>query len=894
MQHAQIGEDVQRRAQDLKRRFFVAVGFAVPVMALSMVPAWQFTGWQWVVAALAAPVVTWCAWPFHVAAFRAARHGSSTMDTLVSMGVIVASLWSVWALLFGGAGTLGMQMDMSLMPKDASTSHAEIYFEAATMVTTFLLAGRWAEARTRYRAGDALRSLLELGAKKAHRVVPAGGVELVDVDALQVGDLVVVKPGEKIPTDGRVVRGHAALDTSLLTGESAPVQVGVDDEVTGATINTDGQLTVEVTRVGSDTTLARIGQMVTDAQAGKAPVQRLADRVSAVFVPAVLVISLLTLVGWLIWGPGVQPAFTAAVAVLVIACPCALGLATPTALLVGSGRAAQLGIVIKGPEILESTRQIDTAVLDKTGTITKAQMHVDRFVPAEPRFAGKHAHSRKHQSEENRGSAPAHSADGPLLAAAVEAGSSHPIAQAIADYGNQPGDRSDVDASEFINHAGHGVSATVADQRVFVGSPKWMASIGFDTSALAEQITAGEESGATVSLVATAPLTVVTSTTDTAANTAAASTSAAGASTQESAGENPAVGSAAPMEPGADGSAAPTGSHADEAAAPQALYSVDLAVGGMTCASCVRRVERKLKKLPGVDAQVNLATEQAQVKLFDDVSDQDLVDTVEKAGYTATVLGRRDLASAASTASPEVPTALKAPASAGSPASADSPVSVGAPVSSGSSISREAPGGPTQFGANPRVSDGVVLGAFWVRDEVKESSADAVQQLRGLGVEPVLLTGDNERAAQHVANQVGISQVHAGVLPDDKRDVVADLQRDGHVVAMVGDGVNDAAALAQAGTRGLGMAMGSGTEVAIEAADITLMGSDPQAVATAIRISRSTLRVIKQNLFWAFAYNVAAIPLAIAGLLNPMIAGAAMACSSVIVVLNSLRLKTAK
>ncbi|WIK64079.1 HAD-IC family P-type ATPase [Gleimia hominis] len=871
MQHAQIGEDVQRRAQDLKRRFFVAVGFAVPVMALSMVPAWQFTGWQWVVAALAAPVVTWCAWPFHVAAFRAARHGSSTMDTLVSMGVIVASMWSVWALLFGGAGTLGMQMDMSLMPKDASTSHAEIYFEAATMVTTFLLAGRWAEARTRYRAGDALRSLLELGAKKAHRVVPAGGVELVDVDALQVGDLVVVKPGEKIPTDGLVVRGHAALDTSLLTGESAPVQVGVNDEVTGATINTDGQLTVEVTRVGSDTTLARIGQMVTDAQAGKAPVQRLADRVSAVFVPAVLVISLLTLVGWLIWGPGVQPAFTAAVAVLVIACPCALGLATPTALLVGSGRAAQLGIVIKGPEILESTRQIDTAVLDKTGTITKAQMHVDRFVSAEPRFAGKHAHSRKHQPDENRGSAPAHFADGPLLAAAVEAGSSHPIAQAVADYGSGSFDSEAVEATDFVNHAGHGVSATVADQRVFVGSPRWMASIGFDTSALTEQITAGEESGATVSLVATAPLTAVTSATDTGAststtNTAAASTSAYSATMRESASAGPT----------AVGSAAPTGSAADGSADPQALYSVDLAVGGMTCASCVRRVERKLKKLPGVDAQVNLATEQAQVKLFDDVSDQDLVDTVEKAGYTATVLNRHDLGSRITAGS------------------SDAPGSAGASTSDQARSSLEVPGHSTKFGADPQVSDGVVLGAFWVRDEVKESSADAVQQLRGLGVEPVLLTGDNERAAQHVANQVGISQVHAGVLPNDKRDVVADLQQDGHVVAMVGDGVNDAAALAQAGTRGLGMAMGSGTEVAIEAADITLMGSDPQAVATAIRISRSTLRVIKQNLFWAFAYNVAAIPLAIAGLLNPMIAGAAMACSSVIVVLNSLRLKTAK
>ncbi|MDI9588559.1 MAG: heavy metal translocating P-type ATPase [Acidobacteriota bacterium] len=821
----QVGEATRERATELKRRLIVAAIFAVPVMALSMIPALQFPGWQWLVAALSMPVVVWAAWPFHVAAFRAARHGSSTMDTLVSMGVIAASLWSLWALFFGGAGEIGMTMNMSFMPKNASTEHAEIYFEAATMVTTFLLAGRYAEARTRYRAGDALRSLLELGAKSANRVKPEGGIEVVPVDDLQVDDIVVVKPGEKIPVDAVVESGHAALDTSLLTGESIPVHVGPGDEVTGATINTDGQLTVRVTRVGEDTTLARIGQMVTEAQAGKAPVQRLADRISAVFVPAVIIVAILTLIGWLIWGPGVQPAFTAAVAVLVIACPCALGLATPTALLVGSGRAAQLGIVIKGPEILESTRRIDTMVLDKTGTVTKAEMHVvDSFGDPQALSA----------------------------AAAVEAGSSHPVAEAIVEAfgpdssestegtnaGDSTGDSdagdstesaaaqdespaspSTIDATDFVNHAGAGVSATIDDQRVFVGSPAWIEQIGFSIESVQSAIDQSLEQGATVSVVAIAPISDIQISED----------------DSDSRVEAPAV---------------------ELTAEDDGKWTVDVAVGGMTCASCVNRVERKLGKIPGVTAQVNLATEAAHITLDDEsISNEQLIETIEKAGYTATVQGRQQAHSA----------------------------NVNAPVQ------------PTltQW-RNPKVAGGEAAAVIAVADEIKSSSSEAVKQLRDLGIEPILVTGDNERAAQHVAEQVGITKVYANVLPDEKRDVVADLQDQGRIVAMVGDGVNDAAALAQAGSNGLGMAMGSGTEVAIEAADITLVGSDLRSAAQAIRISRNTLRVIKQNLFWAFAYNVAAIPLAIAGLLNPMIAGAAMAMSSIIVVTNSLRLRAAE
>lgn len=777
-------------------------------MVLSMVPAWQFPGWQWVIAACAMPVVVWAAWPFHAAAFRAARHGSSTMDTLVSLGVIASTLWSLWALFFGGAGFIGMRMNMTILPRNASTCCAELYFEAAAMVTTFLLAGRYAEARTRYRAGDALRSLLELGAKQAHRVKPEGGVELVDVNDLHVDDRVVVKPGEKVPTDGVVESGHAALDTSLLTGESIPVNVGPGDEVTGATINTDGQLTVRVTRVGADTTLARIGQMVTQAQAGKAPVQRLADKISSVFVPIVIGVSLLTLILWIAFGPGLQPAFTAAVAVLVIACPCALGLATPTALLVGSGRAAQLGIVIKGPEILESTRQVDTIVLDKTGTVTKAQMRVSHSDGDTATLAA---------------------------AAAVETGSSHPVAQAIVDAINTTDS-----ATAFVNHAGDGVSATVGADRVFVGKPRWIESLGFSLEPVAESIERGLDTGATVSVVATAPLNHVASLDDTSSSPSSAAVDDAAASPDN-----------------------------DDASTPPdtAQWAVDLAVGGMTCASCVRRVERKLSKLPGVRAEVNLATEGAHVLLDSDISNDELISVVEKAGYSASIRGRHELTHDDTSANDD-----------------------DARDATGQSLSRAA----SERWRNPRVDSGVASGVFWVSDEIKETSSDAIAQLRNLDITPVLLTGDNERAARYVGDRVGISDVRADVLPDEKRDVITALQDEGKVVAMVGDGVNDAAALAQAGTHGLGMAMGSGTDVAIEAADITLVGSDLRSAAQAIRISRQTLKIIKQNLFWAFAYNVAAIPLAMLGLLNPMIAGAAMAASSVMVVTNSLRLRSAQ
>ncbi|WP_413451784.1 heavy metal translocating P-type ATPase [Georgenia phoenicis] len=673
------GEDTsspaERRQADLRRRLRVAAVLTVPVVALSMIPAIQFAGWQWVVTALSLPVVTWAAWPFHRSAVKAARHGASTMDTLVSLGVVAATLWSLWALLLGGAGEIGMRMTPHLFPRQGALGEVgmpELYFEVAAVVTTFLLAGRYAESRSRRRAGDALRALLSLGAKDVARLtVDAAGrrtEERVPVERLAVGDLFVVRPGEKVATDGVVVEGSSAVDASMLTGEPVPVDVGPGDTVTGATVNASGRLVVRATRVGEETTLARIGRLVTQAQTGKAPVQRLADRISAVFVPVVIVIALGTLVVWLAAGANAQAAFTAAVAVLIIACPCALGLATPTALLVGSGRASQLGIVIKGPEILESTRRIDTIVLDKTGTVTEGRMEL--------------ADVTGDRAEVLR------------LAGAVEAASEHPIAQAVAagaraELGDLP------EVIGFANHAGRGVGGTVEGRTVLVGRPAW----------LTEQ--------------------------------------------------------------------------------------------GVTVPDGVTRDHR--------DA--------------------------ERTGATAVVVAW----------------------------------------------------------------DGTARGVLAVRDTVKATSAEAVARLRELGVRPMLLTGDNRATAEAVAREVWIpaEDVIAEVLPEDKLDVVARLQREGRVVAMVGDGVNDAAALAQAGQQGLGLAMGTGTDVAIEASDITLVTGDLRAAPTSIAVSRATLRVIKQNLFWAFAYNVAAIPLAALGLLNPMIAGAAMAASSVIVVGNSLRLRRA-
>lgn len=700
-------------AADLRRRLIVAATLSVPLMVISMVSAAQFYGWQWVVAALALPVVTWCAWPFHKAAFTNLRHGSTTMDTLVSLGVITATLWSLWALIFGGAGMLGMRMSMEFIPR-AQSEHAHMYFESAAWIVTFLLTGRLAEARVRHRSGDSLRKLLQLGAKTAARVNADGSVTEIPIDRLQVGDRFRVRPGEKIATDGLVVEGHSAIDASLLTGESLPVDVSAGDEVTGATVNTSGTLVVRATRVGAGTTLSRIAQVVTAAQAAKAPVQRLADRVSSVFVPTVLALAALTFLGWLATGHNAQAAITAAVAVLVIACPCALGLATPTALLVGTGRAAQLGVVIRGPEVLESTRRIDTVVLDKTGTVTTGVMHLAQAVffddAAEVSDAGGAGAQAGAASDgatvvdlgEGATLSPAQ-LQTLALAQALEIPSEHPVARAIV-AGTQLDGVQAPQISEFTNHAGRGVSATVvhaAGQVTYavVGKATWLSQQGVSLSEQAEaQVRALEDTGATVVLVASGP-------------------------------------------------------------DPKSLR-------------------------------------------------------------------------------------LRA--------------------------------------------------ALAVRDEPKPTTAKAISELKAMGLRPILLTGDNERAAKFIAAQVGIDDVIAQVLPEDKRDVVARLQGEGANVAMVGDGVNDAAALAQAGAAGLGMAMGTGSDVAIEAADITLVRADLEAVVAAIKVSRATLRIIKQNLFWAFAYNVAAIPLAMAGLLNPMIAGATMAMSSVIVVSNSLRLRRVK
>ena len=738
-----LGASHMERAADLRLRLIYCLILSVPIMAISMVPALQLPGWQWTVALMALPVAVWGAWPFHKAAFRALRHGAFTMDTLVSLGVIAATGWSLWALVLGGAGHIGMRMSMELLPR--SQGHAaHMYFESAAWVTTFLLAGRYAEARAKYRSGDALRALLELGAKEVTRVVltsPSGSRDAVDVldedgspraeatrteerisvEDLAAGDLFLVRPGEKVAADGVVVEGRSAVDASLLTGESVPTEVEAGQTVTGATVNTSGVLLVRATAVGEGTTLARIGRMVTAAQAGKAPVQRLADRISGVFVPIVLALSAATLAGWLLTGHSPQAAFTAAVAVLVIACPCALGLATPTALLVGSGRAAQLGVVIKGPEVLESTRALDTMVMDKTGTVTQGRMSLEVEACQE---VGAGAGT----------SADAAAGLSPLgdealrLAGAVESASEHPVATAITAAARER--LRDLPApADFSNHEGRGVSATVEGRRVAVGRPGWLAG----------------EMGAEV---------------------------------------------------------------------PEAVRS---------------------------------AVEEAQ-----------------DSGATAVVLAVGGAGEAASTDA-EPP----------DEAAADSTDDAGT--------------------AAPDTQPLKAVAVLVVRDTVRPSSRAAVAALRELGIRPVLLTGDNARAAEHVAAQVGIeaADVRAEVLPADKRDVVADLQAQGAVVGMVGDGVNDAAALAQAGTQGLGFAMGSGADVAIEAADITLVRTDLDAAVAAVRVSRATLRIIRQNLFWAFAYNVAAIPLAAAGLLNPMIAGAAMAASSVIVVTNSLRLRRA-
>ncbi|WP_121256172.1 heavy metal translocating P-type ATPase [Nocardioides ferulae] len=657
------GEPAPERADielaALRQRLVVSALLTVPVIAMAMAPPLQFEFWQWASLTLAAPVVVWGAWPFHRAAWTNLRHGATTMDTLVSVGVLAAFGWSLVALFWGSAGTPGMTHPFRFTI-ERSDGMGNIYLEAATGVTTFLLAGRWFEKRSKRKAGAALRALMSLGAKDV-AVLRDGVEQRLPASRLAVGDRFIVRPGEKIATDGEVESGTSAVDASMLTGEPVPVEVGPGASVTGGTVNAGGRLVVRATRVGGDTQLAQMARLVEEAQNGKAQAQRLADRISGFFVPLVIALSVGTLGFWLGAGEPVSAAFTAAVAVLIIACPCALGLATPTALMVGTGRGAQLGILIRGPEVLESTRRVDTVVLDKTGTVTTGQMALVDVVPAEGESL-----------EEVR-----------RTAAALEAGSEHPIARAIVDgCGPLP------EVAGFANVEGLGVTGAIDGREVVVGRPSLLADRGLPLGA-------------------------------------------------------------------------------------------------------------------------------------------DLVAAVE----AAQALGR-------------------------------TAVAVG--------------------------WDGRARGVLVVSDTVKPTSAEAVRELRALGLRPVLLTGDNERAARAVAAEVGIEEVVAEVLPADKVDVVKRLQGEGRVVAMVGDGVNDAAALAQAD---LGLAMGTGTDVAIEASDLTLVRGDLRVAASAVRLARRTLATIKGNLFWAFAYNVAALPLAAAGLLNPMLAGAAMAFSSVFVVSNSLRLR---
>lgn len=728
---------IAERGLDLRRRLVVASVLTAPVLVISMIPALQFTGWQWVVAALSLPVTTWAAWPFHRAAARAARHRTSTMDTLVSIGVIAAMVWSLWALLLGGAGELGMRMEMTLLPRAGIGEHSghhtpELYFEVAAVVVTFLLAGRYAEHRARRRSGDALRSLLELGAKQA-RVVRAGKEKLINADKVRVGDIMSIKPGEKVPTDGVVIEGHSALDEAMITGESIPVEVGPGSAVVGATINASGHLLVEATRIGSDTTLAQLGRLVTQAQLGKAPIQRLADRISAVFVPIVIGLAITTLAIWLAIGglgtANVQAAFTAAVAVLIIACPCALGLATPTALLVGTGRAAQSGIVIKGPQILESTRRVDTAVFDKTGTITTGEMTV----------------TDSHGSPVSW-----------LLAGVVEARSEHPIAAAIATrYASDPRWLNPPTPTDFINHAGLGISATL-DLR-----PEQLTPDLWDDSLL----------------------------------------NAPGSTSQ------------------ADQSEASPGTITVLVGRLSWLLDQGYATGSDTADS-----KTSISPFPG-----------------DGVLGTDVdVHGMETRGVDVSGHGHHGEA-------------------------------------------QTAHGTLVAIGWNGRIH-----GTIEVADGIKAESRQAIAEVKKLGITPVLLTGDSGAVAHRVASEVGIETVIAEVLPEGKLTEIQRLQASGAVVAMVGDGVNDAAALAAAD---LGFAMGSGTDVAINASDITVMNSDPRQVPQAIRYSQRVLRTIKQNLVWAFGYNVAAIPLAGLGFLNPMIAGLAMALSSVMVVSNSLRLR---
>ena len=652
------------RVADLRRRFWAALALSTPIVAVSMAPAWQFPGWQWAVGALSVPVAFWCGWPFLKAAWRAGRHGSTTMDTLVALGILASMGWSAWALLWGGAGKTGYTMAMTGIHGLGHSGTPHLYFESAAFIVTFLLLGRWLESRSRRSAGDALRSLLDLAPTAATRVRREGGVaveETIDAAELEVGDEFLVRPGETVAADGLVVEGESAVDASLLTGESIPVDVGPGSRLTGGAVNTFGALTVRAARVGEETTLARMGRLLTEAQTGKAPVQRLADKVSAVFVPAVIAIAAVAFAARLALGNPLEMALASAITVLVVACPCALGLATPTALLVGSGRASRLGILIKGPETLESAHGVETIVLDKTGTLTTGTMAVSAVRPAEG--VGERE----------------------LLAAAagVERGSEHPIAKAIVALAHERGIEPKA-VESVAARAGNGVEGILDGRRIAAGTARWLAEEGVE---------------------------------------------------------------------GASG------------------------LGGEPGASVV-----------GV------------------------------------------------------------------------------------------------------ALEGSLLGAFDIRDAVRPESAAAVAELKSLGLRPVLATGDNEAAAAAVAAEVDIDDVRAGILPEGKVGIVEELRAAGQKVAMVGDGVNDAAALAGAD---LSIAMGSGADVAKEAADITVVNSDIRSVGAAIRISAQTLRIIKENLAWAFGYNVVAIPVAVAGFIVPGIAAAAMASSSVIVVANSLRLRRA-
>ncbi|MFI1400677.1 heavy metal translocating P-type ATPase [Streptomyces sp. NPDC020681] len=661
----------------LRRRLIVSAVLSVPVVLMAMVPALQFDNWQWLSLTLAAPVVVWGALPFHQAAWTNLRHGAATMDTLVSVGTLAAFGWSLWALFFGDAGMPEMQHGYDLTVSRTDPSSA-IYLEVVAGVVTFILLGRYLETRSKRKAGAALRALMQLSAKDVS-VLRDGTEVRIPVARLSIGDRFVVRPGEKIATDGTVVDGSSAVDASMLTGESVPVDVAAGDAVTGGCVNTAGRLVVEATRVGADTQLARMARLVEDAQNGKAEVQRLADRISAVFVPVVLLLAVGTLAGWLLVTGDVTAAFTAAVAVVIIACPCALGLATPTALMVGTGRGAQLGILIKGPEVLESTRRVDTVVLDKTGTVTTGRMRLQDVYAAQTGETGE-TFEAADELELLR------------LAGALEHSSEHPIARAVADGAAERVGPLPVPTS-FENVPGLGVRGTVEGHEVLVGRARLL--------------------------------------------------------------------------------------------------------------------------------------ERAGVELSRELPEAARADVAGANGRTAVFAAR----------------------------------------------------------------DGKLLGVLTVADAVKDTSAEAVARLRALGLTPVLLTGDNRAVAESVAAEVGIDEVYAEVMPEDKVDVIKELQAQGRSVAMVGDGVNDAAALA---TADLGLAMGTGTDAAIEAGDLTLVRGDLRAAADAIRLARRTLATIKGNLFWAFSYNVAALPLAASGLLNPMIAGFAMAFSSVFVVTNSLRLRSFK